>query len=161
VSNSTIESKTDVATSASVTPANQPFNINNQADPLMLLMQYATTTQDLEISLNGAVGQVTQCISDGATSGSEAGDNALTAQSNYMATLTGTQVSSQLTQQNAIYTAMQASVSNQNNQYSNTEQGMGTMLSDGVNTVGMQGQFETTVNEIQSNVNNLIMSIQG
>jgi len=139
---------------SSKTTESSGIDFFNQADPAMLLLQYATKTQDLEIGIQSGVGMVLQAWSEGATAATDAGDNALMAQSSSMAGMTG----NQLTQANAKYTAMQAAVSNLNNQYSNVMQGGGTELTNLTEVESQNLQLCSIAVDSQNNRNNLIMA---
>lgn len=130
------------------------IDFNDQADPVMLLLQNATTTQTLELGIQGGVSNVLQSWSDGATDSIDAGNNLLSADAAAMQGLTG----DALTQANAQYQEDQTRVSNINNQYSNVMQGGGTALTSLTDVESQNLQFCAITAENQDNTNNLIMS---
>lgn len=142
------------APSSGQTATTGTIDFNSQQDPLLLLLQNCTNTQNLEVLLNSSVGNVLEEWSQGATDSIDAGDNELSALATAMSGLTG----SALTAKSVQYQTAQTKVSNINNQCSTIMQGGGTMLSNGSDAEAQVLQFcQVSVDNMQ-NLNQLIMS---
>lgn len=133
------------------------IDFNNQADPGLLLLQNSTETQNLELLIQGAVGQVLQAWSQGATDSINSSDAALTSAANAMSGKTG----NTLQRLNVAYQTLQTEVSNVNNQYSSVMQGAGTSLTDLTDVEAQNIQFCSVTSDNQQNTNQLIMAWAG
>lgn len=124
-----------------------------QEDPALLLLMNSTGTQQAEMGIQGAVGDVVQDWSDGATSNISAGDSALSTIVSGMSGLTG----SALQKANTNYQNVQTQVSNNNNLYSNVMQGGGTVLTNMTDVESQNLQFCSVASDLIGNVSNMLM----
>jgi hypothetical protein len=125
----------------------------SQKDPALLLLLNSTGTQQAEMGIQGAVGNVVQDWSNGATNNISAGDAALSTIVAGMSGLTG----SDLQKANTHYQNIQTQVSNNNNLFSNVMQGGGTILTNLTDVESQNLQFCSVASDIIGNVSNMLM----
>lgn len=127
-------------------------DFDTQKDPMLLLLQNSTLTQNLELQIQGGVSEVLQSWSEGAANSISAGDADLAAIAASMNGVTG----DALTTLNANYNTAQTKYSNLNNQFSNVMQGGGTTVTDLTQVQQQALQLCQVTIDFQNNTNQLI-----
>lgn len=130
------------------------IDLNNQQDPMFLLLENSTTTQEEELQIQGSASVVLSDWSNGAATAMQNSDTILS----NMAALINTKgiQSTTVTQYQADYSTLQTQVSNLNNQYSNVMQGGGTIVSNLTQVEQQSLQLCQVTIDFQNNLNQLI-----
>lgn len=129
-------------------------DFDNQVDPMFLLLENSTTTQEKELQIQGSASNVLEDWSNGAATAMDYGNQILQNMAGKMneSGITPTTVS----QYQADYNTLQTQVSNLNNQYSNIMQGGGTIVSNLSQVEQQSLQLCQVTIDFQNNMNQLI-----